>query len=65
MKFISCTQSTYVKLRKLPFIKISGNMSQENLTLFGIFIAYSQPNMMYDDGPVEFFYCPRPLTWLF
>lgn len=60
----SCSKKTYEKIAS--FAKVNDDcMSQENLTVFGVLVGYSQPNMLDDDlcAP-NFYWCHPVLKWL-
>jgi len=58
---VGCNETTYNRLA--AFCRSDGDMSQENLTLFGITVAYMQPNMIGEFGDPDFYWCRKFFKW--
>jgi len=72
LKLVSCSQTVYGNLMAFlgrPFIKRfvteSGDWSQMNISVFGITVAYTQPNVIGEYGEPDFFWCRKFLRYLF
>jgi len=59
---VGCNEATYNWLRERG--TITGDFSQENVSIFGVTVAHMQPNMIGEIGEPDFFWCLRPLRWL-